>query len=108
MNLECDFPFKFNEYVLGFKHSISNFAKAPESFFLKKTYDTPNNSKTTIKLDYNSVDQVLASSTTFESDTKYGLTAVADANTKDYLTKFSVESNTNFNSLHLSKTLTLI
>lgn len=53
LNIEWAAPFKFDDYVVGFRYALGNLRKAPESLFAKKSYDTPViEGAATIEMDY--------------------------------------------------------
>ncbi len=102
--MECEVPFRVNDYVIGFKHSIRDLVKAPHTFFLKRVFDSKD-TKIRVRGEYNNADKIMKMSSIFEHE-KYGLTVLADGDTRNYLTKFSVEAtNDDFNSCTISKCL---
>ena len=40
LNMNAVFPFKFDKYIVGFKHSLCNFDRAPSSLFARRSFDT--------------------------------------------------------------------
>ena len=40
LNMNAVFPFKFDKYIVGFKHSLCNFDRAPTSLFARRSFLT--------------------------------------------------------------------
>lgn len=61
LNINWEAPFKFDDYVVGFRYALGNLKKAPESLFAKRTYDTPIvEGAATVDVDYNLDSKVFA------------------------------------------------
>lgn len=61
LNINWVAPFKFDDYVVGFRYALGNLKKAPESLFAKRTYDTPIiEGAATVDVDYNLDSKVFA------------------------------------------------
>ena len=90
LNLRWEAPFKFDDYVVGFKLAMRNLKKAPESLFIKRTYDTPLvDGAATVDCDYNVASKVLSADCKWvakDSD----LVVDLKGNTEDNLTKIGV------------------
>jgi len=46
-------PFHIKDYLVGFRYTLGNLKKAPESLFAKKSFDTPADGLATVEADYN-------------------------------------------------------
>lgn len=84
LNLNVAVPYKFQDYIVGFKYALGNFKKAPESLFASRTFDTPVDGSATVDADYNLGDNSLNVATKWTSS-KLGLTVRAEGSTKDKL-----------------------
>ena len=58
LNVELTAPFKFQDYVVGFKYAISDLKRAPESFFARRKFDTAGDSSVNVNGDYNLAQKV--------------------------------------------------
>jgi len=92
LNVNIAAPFKFQEYVVGFKYALGDLRRAPESLFAKRSFDTIANGKVTVDTDYNLADSVLSVATKWCSDT-LGLSIGADANSKNRVTNVDVSKS---------------
>mmetsp|Transcript_23196 Transcript_23196/g.38684 ORF Transcript_23196/g.38684 Transcript_23196/m.38684 type:complete len:261 (+) Transcript_23196:213-995(+) len=86
VNLEA--PFKFNDWVVGFKYKLANLQKGPESVFAKKSFDMGDDDTVKIDADYTLADQVVGVTATWESDS-LDMTVKAEGNSKEKMTKVS-------------------
>ena len=46
LNIKWSAPFKFQDWVVGFKTTLGDFSKAPEEFFAKKSFDAGDGTAT--------------------------------------------------------------
>jgi hypothetical protein len=68
LNIQWAAPFKFDDYVVGFRYALGNMRKSPQSLFAKKTYDTPViEGAATIDMDYVLDSKVLSFESKFVS-----------------------------------------
>lgn len=74
-------PFKFQDYVVGFRYALGNLKKAPESLFAQRAFDTPAEGVATINADYDLTESSLNVAAKWKSDS-LGLTVEADGDTK--------------------------
>lgn len=81
-------PFKFQDWVLGFKYHLADFKKGPESLFAKKSFETGGEGTATVDADFTLDDQTVGVTATWESDS-LGLTVEAKGNSNDKVTKLS-------------------
>ena len=90
LNLKWEAPFKFDEWVVGFKLALSDLRRAPETLFVKRTYDTPIvDGAATVDCSYNVASKVLSTDCTWVSKTS-DLEVSLSGNTEDRLTKVGV------------------
>jgi hypothetical protein len=74
-------PFKFQDYIVGFRYALGNFRKAPESLFLKRTFHTPGDGLATVNADYDLGDNSLNIGARWDSEL-YGVNIEAEGDTK--------------------------
>jgi len=87
LNLEWSAPFKFKDYIVGFKYKLGDTLKnAPETLFAKKSISTGVDGTASIEANYNVADKTLSAIGKWASE-KVGLSLSAEANTNDKLTK---------------------
>jgi len=87
LNVKWEAPFKFDEWVVGFKLALSDLRRAPETLFVKRTYDTPVvDGAATVDCSYNVASKVLSTDCTWVSKTS-DLAVSVSGNTEDKLTK---------------------
>lgn len=103
LNVNIAAPFKFNDYVVGFRYALGDLRRAPESLFAKRTFDTAGEGKVVVDSDYNLEDKVVSVSTKWSSDT-YGLSVSAEADSKDRLKSVGVSKDTTVNDNKLTLT----
>jgi len=96
LNLNIGFPFKFDEYIVGFKHSFGALNKAPETLFVKRSVKTGDSGVATIDADYNTRNNVFSIASQWVSD-KMGLTVSMDANSRDKVTEVGLKTNQSVN-----------
>lgn len=102
LNVNVAAPFKFQDYVVGFKYALGNIKRAPESLFAKRTFDT-SEGKFAVDSDYNIADNTLGVSASWTSDS-LGLNINAVADSKDRVTNvgFKKDTTVDDNKLTLS------
>lgn len=94
--MNIGFPFKFDEYVVGFKHQFcSNVLKAPDTVFVKRSLKTTDG-VATVDADYNTKNNVLSIASQWVSD-KLGATLRLDGNSKDRVTEVGVQTKRSLN-----------
>lgn len=85
LNINWEAPFKFDDYVVGFRYALGNLKKAPESLFAKRSYDTPVvEGSATVDVDYNLDSKVFAVESKWVSK-KDGFELNAKGDSKDKL-----------------------
>jgi hypothetical protein len=68
LNIQWAAPFKFDDYVVGFRYALGNMRKSPQSLFAKRTYETPViEGAATIDMDYVLDSKVLSVESKFVS-----------------------------------------
>eukprot|EP01039_Chlorochromonas_danica_P008043 gene8043-8873_t len=100
-NVNVAAPFKFQDYVLGFRYALGNLKRSPESLFARRKFETPAEGLATVDAEYVLDDKVLDVAAKWESD-KYGVKVGAEGNTKDRIKKLKLEKSVTVNSNKLS------
>jgi hypothetical protein len=85
-------PFKFQEYVVGFRYALGNIKKAPESLFARRSFDTLGEGSATVEADYNLGDNTLNVDATWKSDS-LGLSVGVNGDSKKNVKAVSVSKN---------------
>lgn len=81
-NVNLAAPFKFQDYIVGFKYALGDIKKAPESLFARRTFDTFGEGSATVDADYNVNDNCLDVDFEWSKD-DLGLTLYCNADTTD-------------------------
>jgi len=100
-NVNLAAPFKFQDYVVGFKYALGDLKKVPESLFAKRTFDTPGEGKATIDAMFNVGDNVFGVEAEWESE-DLGLTVYANGNTADKMTSVGAKKDLDVDDNKLS------
>jgi hypothetical protein len=58
LNIRATFPFKFDDYVVGFRHSFTSFGRAPDSLFVRRSFATGDLGTATVDAEYNTLANV--------------------------------------------------
>lgn len=101
LNVNIAAPFKFQDYVVGFKYALGDLARAPESVFAKRTFENEDGSNVAVDGNYNLGDKVLSVSAKWNSD-KMALSLNADGDSKDKLKSVGFTKDTKFNDNKLT------
>jgi len=96
VNLNVNFPFKFNEYVVGIKHAFGNHNNAPDTLYVKRDIKTGDDGVAHIEADYNTHDNVLSVASKWESD-QHKLKVSVDANSRDKVTDVGLKASRGVN-----------
>ena len=109
LNLEWSAPFKFRDYVVGFKTNLCNLSKGPEEFFAKRSYETGLDGSATVDASYNLASKTTNIASKWVSD-KLGFTLSAKGDTKEHLKEVGLETSRDVkgNKLNLEGTYNLI
>jgi len=94
-------PFKFQEYVVGFRYALGNSRKTPVSLFVKRDFETPGDGIATLNADYDLGDNSLNIATRWNSDA-LGLTVDADGDTKRRLRTVGLSKSLKLNGNQLT------
>jgi len=90
LNLHLTVPYKYQDYLLGFKYTVSSdIKKLPDSFFANKNFETPLDGSANVNAEFSVDDKTLHLDTEWSS-AKHGVTAAVKADSKDYLKKVKV------------------
>lgn len=108
LNVKWTAPFKFQDYVVGFKTTLGDFKRAPEELFAKRSFSTGADGTANIEAEYNIDSKTL--NVNGKWNNKNGLELRASGNTKDHLTEVgaNTETNVNGNRLNLGAVYDLI
>lgn len=93
LNVNIAAPFKFNDYVIGFKYALGDLKRAPEALFGRRSFNTAGDGSVTIGAEYNLGDQNLGVNAQWDSDS-LGVTLTADADSKDRLKSVGITKTT--------------
>lgn len=106
LNLKCAFPFKINDYVIGFRHKFSNDALSykPDAVFVKKTFETGDLGSLQVDAELESHNYVFSAATKWISD-KWKIAFGLEGNTKDMLTNVDFTSDDSIQGTNLKTTL---
>jgi len=85
LNLKWTVPFKVQDYTVGFKYSLADLKKVPDSLFAKRSFDA-GNGVATVNADYDIADKTLGVCTNWSSE-KDGVSIGISANSKDRVTE---------------------
>jgi len=94
LNIKWTVPFKVQDYTVGFKYSLADLKKVPDSLFAKRSFRAANG-VASVDADYDVADKTLDVATSWHSDDK-GLSVSAAGNSKDMLTKVSAATSQSF------------
>lgn len=92
LNVKIAAPFKFQEYVVGFKYALGDLKRAPESLFAKRSWDSDAGTLT-VDTDYSIDSSVLSVAADWNSD-NLGMSLSAAADSKDKLKSIGFEKET--------------
>jgi len=95
LNINIAAPFKFQDYVVGFKYALGDLARAPESVFAKRSFENEDGSTVSLDGNYNLADKVLSVAAKWNSD-KMAMSVSADVDSRDKLTSVSFSKDTSF------------
>jgi len=101
LNVNIAAPFKFNDYVVGFKYVLGDLSRAPESLFAKRSFDTVSDGSLTVDADYNLENKVLSVASQWNSDS-LGLRVGANVDSADRVTEVSFGKDSKINDNKLS------
>jgi len=94
LNIKWSVPFKVQDYTVGFKYSLADLKKVPDSLFAKRSFKTGGSGVATVDADYSIADKSVDVAASWSSD-DMGLTLGAEGNSKDMLTKVSAATSQN-------------
>lgn len=86
LNLKWEVPFKVDDYTVGFKYSMSELRKSPQSLFAKRTIGFGDEARATVNAEFDVASKTLEVATSWVSD-KVGLAVNALADSKAMLKK---------------------
>jgi hypothetical protein len=90
LNIKWEVPFKVQDYVVGFKYSVGDLKKTPDSLFAKKSFSTGDGTAK-IDADYGVDSKVLGVEAEWESE-KLGVKVSVVGDSKDRLTEVGLTS----------------
>jgi hypothetical protein len=105
INLKGAFPFKYEDYTLGFRHSFGkSITKGPEAVFVRRTFDAPSDSTVTLDAEYETGTNILSIAAKWATS-KLGLSVSADGNTEDKLRNVEISTSDNFKGSKVAATV---
>ncbi len=96
-NVQVVAPFKLQDFVVGFRYALGNFRRTPESFFAKRSFETPGEGVATVHADYTVADNNLNVAAQWSSD-KLGVTVIADGDVQSRLKSVGAVKTLSVNS----------
>lgn len=100
LNLKWEVPFKVDDYVVGFKYSLSELKRAPQSLFARRDIELTSDSKANIDAEFNVADKTLEVAANWVSD-KAGIAMSALADSKEMLKNVGAKTSSDFNGFNL-------
>lgn len=91
LNIKWSAPFKFQDWVVGFKTTLGDLKKAPEELFAKKSFEAGEGTAT-VDAEYVIDSKLLSVNGKWVS--KSGIEVRAKGNTVDHLTEVGAETST--------------
>jgi len=85
LNIKWTVPFKVQDYTVGFKYSLADLKKVPDSLFAKKSFDA-GSGQACVNADYNIADKKLGVCANWSSE-KDGLSFGVSGNSNDRVTE---------------------
>jgi len=87
LNLHLTVPYKFQDYLVGVKHTLnSDLRRLPDSLFVKKSFDTPLDGSVALDASVSIGDKTIHLDSEWSSK-KHGVTALVRADSQDFLKK---------------------
>jgi len=104
LNLKLAFPFKIDDYTVGFRHNFAgDLHRGPEAIFVKRSFDAAEGT-VTVDAEYESSNNLVSVAAKWVSD-KLKLAVGLEGNTQDKITNVEVTSNEDLNGNKLKTTL---
>mmetsp|Transcript_103737 Transcript_103737/g.292630 ORF Transcript_103737/g.292630 Transcript_103737/m.292630 type:complete len:262 (-) Transcript_103737:64-849(-) len=91
-NVNIAAPFKFQDYIVGFKYALGDIKKAPESLFVRRSFDTFGEGSATVDADYNVADNCLDLDVEWTHD-DLGLTLSCNGDTTDKMKRVGAKKS---------------
>lgn len=99
LNLKWEVPFKVDDYTVGFKYSMSELRKAPQTLFARRTIGL-GDSSATVDAEFDVAGKTLEVATSWVSD-KVGLAVNALADSKEMLKKVGASTTRSVGDFNL-------
>lgn len=100
LNVNVAWPFKFQEYVVGFRYALGNLKTAPESLFARRKFDVADG-ELSVEGDYTLDGNLFKLGAKWASE-KLGLTLGLNADTNDRLTSVDAKKTLNVQDTDLT------
>lgn len=100
-NVKIAAPYKFQDYTVGFNYALGSLKRAPESLFVKRSFETAGDGSISVDADYNLSNKLLSVASKWSSD-ELGLKVTADANSNDRITLVGVSKDVTVNEQKFS------
>ena len=100
LNLKWEVPFKVDDYVVGFKYSLSELKRAPQTLFARRDVELTSDAKASINAEFDVADKTLQVAAKWVSE-KAGIAMSALADSKEMLKKVGAKTSSEFNGFNL-------
>ena len=100
LNIRAVFPFKFDEYVVGFKHSFTGFGRAPDTLFARRSFKTGAIGTGLVNAEYDTQSNVGSLNARWESR-PWAVAMSVDADTKDKLKSVDIATVQNVQGVNV-------
>jgi hypothetical protein len=100
LNVKWEVPFKVDEYVVGFKYSLSELKRAPQTLFAKRKFEVNDDMSANIDAEFNVADKTLEVAMDWVSD-KAGIALSALADSKEMLKKVGASTSNSFSGFNI-------
>lgn len=94
LNIKWSAPFKFQDYVVGFRTTLGDLRRAPEELFAKRSFNTGGDATATVDADYNIESKKLNVNAKWSNNK---LDLEAEGNSEDKLTRMSALTHQQLN-----------
>jgi len=96
LNIKWTVPFKIQDYNIGFKYSLGDFKKVPDSLFAKHSFETPYDGVASVDAEYSLSNKNLDVTADWVCD-KLGVAVKTSGSTKDKLKEIGVTTTQKIN-----------
>lgn len=100
LNIRAVFPFNFDKYVVGFKHSFTGFGRAPDALFVRRSFATGSVGEGFVNAEYNTQNNVGSVNARWQSQA-LGVAVSVNADTQDKLQTVEVAAVQNVQGVNV-------